>query len=129
MLIPDRRRFLQTAPLAALAADAVSKADKDSSVGPRFRLGLVTYNTAAKWDLPTLLKVCKDTGISPVELRTTHDHGVEPSLQVARGAHAIPSGARQRREGRNYNGPALRRSRMCGWPSGCSPKRRVARRS
>jgi sugar phosphate isomerase/epimerase len=27
-----------------------------------------------------LLRVCKNAGISPVELRTTHKHGVEPSL-------------------------------------------------
>ena len=30
--------------------------------------------------MPTLLKVCKAAGISPVELPTTHKHGVEPSL-------------------------------------------------
>src|SRR5207247_643247 len=35
---------------------------------------------AANWDLPTILKVCKNVGLSPVELRTTHKHGVEPSL-------------------------------------------------
>lgn len=47
---------------------------------PKFRLGLVTYNMAAKWDLPTILRICKGVGIGPVELRTTHAHGVEPSL-------------------------------------------------
>src|SRR4029077_9290915 len=31
-------------------------------------------------DVPTILKVCKSVGLSPVELRTTHKHGVEPSL-------------------------------------------------
>jgi sugar phosphate isomerase/epimerase len=41
---------------------------------------MVTYNVAATWTVPTILKVCKATGISPVELRTTHKHGVEPSL-------------------------------------------------
>src|SRR5207244_12584606 len=45
-----------------------------------FRLGIVTYNIAANWDLPTILKVCKSVGLSPVELRTTHKHGVEPGL-------------------------------------------------
>jgi sugar phosphate isomerase/epimerase len=46
----------------------------------KFRLGIVTYNIAANWDLSAILKVCKDVGLSPVELRTTHKHGVEPHL-------------------------------------------------
>ncbi|HMF14214.1 MAG TPA: sugar phosphate isomerase/epimerase, partial [Gemmataceae bacterium] len=49
----------------------------------KFRLGIVTYNIAAAWDLPTILKVCKNVGLSPVELRTTHKHGVEPSSSKA----------------------------------------------
>jgi sugar phosphate isomerase/epimerase len=78
----SRRRFLQAgavgaAALAAPAAVADSKAADDK---PKFRLGMVTYNIAAKWDLKTLLDVCKKVGVSPVELRTTHPHGVEPSL-------------------------------------------------
>ncbi len=55
-------------------------AEKEEDKKPKFRLGLVTYNLAANWDLPSLLKVCHATGVSPVELRTTHKHGVEPSL-------------------------------------------------
>ena len=43
-------------------------------------LGLVTYMWGADWDLPTLLKVCKEVGIAAIECRTTHKHGVEPSL-------------------------------------------------
>jgi sugar phosphate isomerase/epimerase len=46
----------------------------------KFRLGIVTYNIAAQWDLPTILRICKNVGLSPVELRTTHKHGVEPTL-------------------------------------------------
>jgi sugar phosphate isomerase/epimerase len=79
-----RRRFLQTGVLTATGALAAPgttpAAPKPPAKGPKFRLGLVTYNLAAKWDLPTLLKVCKATGISPVELRTTHAHKVEPAL-------------------------------------------------
>jgi sugar phosphate isomerase/epimerase len=80
---PNRRRFLQTgAAVAGLAAaPAVASAEGDGP--PKFRLGLVTYNLAASWDLDALLKVCKATGVSPVELRTTHKHGVEPSLGKA----------------------------------------------
>jgi sugar phosphate isomerase/epimerase len=47
------------------------------------KLGLVTYNIAAAWDLDTLLRVCADTGLTGVELRTTHAHGVETSLTAA----------------------------------------------
>jgi sugar phosphate isomerase/epimerase len=76
-----RRRFLQAAGVAAgatllPAACAAAAARK----GAKFRLGLVTYNLAATWDLGNLLKICKTAGISPVELRTTHKHGVEPTL-------------------------------------------------
>jgi hypothetical protein len=48
--------------------------------GPKFRLGIVTYNIAATWDLPTILKVLPAAGVRLVEFRTTHKHGVEPSL-------------------------------------------------
>ena len=79
---PDRRDFLTAAALAAAAgvsSPAATAAD-ESKKPLKFRLGMVTYNVAAKWNVPTILKVCKATGISPVELRTTHAHGVEPSL-------------------------------------------------
>jgi sugar phosphate isomerase/epimerase len=47
------------------------------------QLGLVTYQWGADWDLPTLIKNCQQTGFAGVELRTTHKHGVEPSLDEA----------------------------------------------
>lgn len=47
------------------------------------QLGLVTYQWGADWDLPTLIKNCQETGFAGVELRTTHKHGVEPSLSEA----------------------------------------------
>jgi sugar phosphate isomerase/epimerase len=47
------------------------------------QLGLVTYQWGADWDLPTLIKNCQETGFAGVELRTTHKHGVEPSLTEA----------------------------------------------
>jgi len=46
-------------------------------------LGIVTYNIAARWDLDTLLAKCAALHIEGVELRTTHAHGVEPSLTAA----------------------------------------------
>src|SRR5437870_1171709 len=76
-----RRRFLQSAALAAagLSASAASAADT-SDRRREYRLGLVTYMVGAQWDVPTLVAVCKKVGVSPVELRTGHKHGVEPSL-------------------------------------------------
>jgi len=44
------------------------------------RLGIVTYNIGKDWDLPTMLKNLEALGYEGVELRTTHKHGVEPSL-------------------------------------------------
>jgi len=46
-----------------------------------FKLGLVTYNLAKDWDKRTILERCIKTGFEAVELRTTHAHGVEPSLE------------------------------------------------
>lgn len=80
----DRRQFVQSASVAAIGVVTTATTAPAEPAAPPFRLGLVTYNVAATWDLPTLLKVCRATGISPVELRTTHRHGVEPSLSSAR---------------------------------------------
>jgi sugar phosphate isomerase/epimerase len=44
------------------------------------QLGLVTYMWGAEWDVPTLIKNCRLTGFTGVELRSGHKHGVEPSL-------------------------------------------------
>jgi sugar phosphate isomerase/epimerase len=84
----SRRRFLETIGVLAAAGNAPLESAtgaEDRNAAPRkYRLGMVTYNIAANWDLPTILKVCRDVGISPVELRTTHRHGVEPSLNAER---------------------------------------------
>jgi sugar phosphate isomerase/epimerase len=47
------------------------------------QLGLVTYNWGKDWDLPTILKNLRLTGFQGVELRSTHKHGVEPTLDSA----------------------------------------------
>src|SRR5205085_9209282 len=76
-----RRRFLGAA--AALGAvPAVNQgADAPRSPGPlKFQLGIVTYNIAANWDLPTVLKILPQTKVPVVEFRTGHKHGVEPAL-------------------------------------------------
>lgn len=83
MPYPDRRTILHSLA-ATLTVPAIGTASQQTTkTKPRYRLGLVTYNVASTWDLPTLLKVCQTVGISPVELRTTHKHGVEPALTRA----------------------------------------------
>ncbi len=47
------------------------------------KLGLVTYNLAKDWDLSRIVHICETTGFRGVELRTTHAHGVEASLDPA----------------------------------------------
>lgn len=44
------------------------------------QLGLVTYRWAEDWDLPTVIENCQATGFGGVELRSTHKHGVEITL-------------------------------------------------
>jgi sugar phosphate isomerase/epimerase len=46
-------------------------------------LGAVTYNVLKDWDLETLITKLEKVGFEAVELRTTHAHGVEPSLDAA----------------------------------------------
>jgi sugar phosphate isomerase/epimerase len=82
----SRRGFVQTAGVVAAGAvvsgTPARAAAEVGGAGERvpFRLGIVTYMIAAEWDVPTILKVCKNVGLTDVELRTTHKHGVEPSL-------------------------------------------------
>jgi len=81
MALLNRRGFLTTAGVAAATGWTTTAQAAPVEEKPlKFRLGIVTYNIAAQWDLTTILKICKNVGVSPVELRTTHKHGVEPSL-------------------------------------------------
>jgi sugar phosphate isomerase/epimerase len=76
-----RRRFLHAAgALAAIPAMTPAATAADSP--PKYQLGIVTYNIAANWDLPTLLRILQQTKITHVEFRTQHKHGVEPSLSA-----------------------------------------------
>jgi sugar phosphate isomerase/epimerase len=47
------------------------------------QLGIVTYNIAKDWDLPTILAKLDKLGYEGVELRTTHAHKVEVNLSKA----------------------------------------------
>lgn len=44
------------------------------------KLGAVTYNVLKDWDVETIIAKLEEAGFEAVELRTTHKHGVEPSL-------------------------------------------------
>jgi sugar phosphate isomerase/epimerase len=87
-----RREFLKSgvvsaAGIAGLAqgakateTPAVPFVPEAAGTPPAFHLALVTYNLARDWDVETIIKNCEKTGFAGVELRTTHKHGVEPSL-------------------------------------------------
>ena len=63
-----RRRFLHAAGAAAAGLAIPSDAPAQPGGKPlKFQLGLVTYNVAKDWDVPTLLKVCKSAGVDKIE--------------------------------------------------------------
>lgn len=70
--------------MAMASAVAPQAAPQPASSLPAFQLGLVTFNLANSWDIPTLIARCRVTGFAAVELRTTHAHGVEPDISTAR---------------------------------------------
>jgi sugar phosphate isomerase/epimerase len=81
----SRREFLQQAAAWGAAALAAAPLGKSMAVaaGPEeadVNFGLVTYQWGRDWDLPTLIRNCTTAKVLGVELRTTHAHGVEPSL-------------------------------------------------
>src|SRR3954453_21758152 len=52
-------------PRSTRAADAHEpQKPASSATAPKFKLGMISYMVGAKWDLPTLLKVCKNVGIA-----------------------------------------------------------------
>lgn len=76
------RRTLLAASAAALASGGVTQRASAAFAAAEFApaLGLVTYNWGKQWDLPALLAHCEAAEFGGVELRSTHKHGVEPSL-------------------------------------------------
>ena len=87
MPIP-RRKFLQAAALSTTAAALTSRVPVSARQGgPTFalnknplKLGLMTYQVGQSWDIPTIIKNCRETKFEHVQLRTTHKHGVELTL-------------------------------------------------
>ncbi len=85
----DRRQFLKAAGLTLSAASVLSRTvfAAEGSKQPSFilhpskmKLGIVTYNIAKDWDVPTIIKNCTATRFQGVELRTGHAHAVEVRL-------------------------------------------------
>ena len=71
-------------PPAARAVDRPIPSDLPKPPTRRtFKLGLVTHDVAADWDLDTIIKRCREVGLAGVEFRSTHKHGVEPALTKA----------------------------------------------
>ena len=78
----NRRDFLQRT--AALAALGPLSGRLHAVTG--MQLGLVTYQWGKDMDLPTVIRVCEQSGLPGVELRTEHAHKVEPNLTKAQRA-------------------------------------------
>lgn len=77
----SRRIFLQRSMVAGIGLSLTDPFSVfASSKKSEMKLGLVTYQWAKDWDLPTLIANCEKTGFLGVELRTEHAHRVETSL-------------------------------------------------
>jgi sugar phosphate isomerase/epimerase len=86
---PTRRDFLKVSSfglgilgLTGLRVHAAADSSAPSFLkkAPTMRIGLVTYNLAKDWDVPTIIRNCEEARFNGVELRTTHGHGVEVHL-------------------------------------------------
>jgi hydroxypyruvate isomerase len=83
----SRRNFLQNSIVAGIGLSLIDPfsalaAAKKSEM----KLGLVTYQWAKDWDLPTLIANCEKTGYLGVELRVDHAHKVETNLSASQRA-------------------------------------------
>ena len=81
----NRREFLGGTTATAVSALALNVSIPRAAAAQfarpaKMRLGLVTYNLAADWDIATIIKNCEATRFEGVELRTTHSHKVEVNL-------------------------------------------------
>lgn len=83
----SRRLFIQRSIAAGVCLSAASKltaTSKPATSGMKF--GLCTYLWGQDWDLPTLISNCEKAGLTGVELRTQHAHGVEISMNPSQRA-------------------------------------------
>jgi len=76
----NRRRFLAGLVSATVVPVRPRAAAAAPAPHPGFHLGAVTYNVLKDDDLDTIIQKLEAAGFEGVELRTTHKHGVEPSI-------------------------------------------------
>jgi len=81
----NRRNFIRTSAACTLAPAAlpipeITKADENAINKPPLKIGLMTYNLGRQWDIETIIKNCTEAKWVHAELRTTHKHGVEVTL-------------------------------------------------
>lgn len=79
----SRRLFIQKSVLSVIGLSAIN--NFSAFTNPAYqgmRLGLVTYQWGKDWNLPELIANCMKAGLTGVELRTQHAHGVETSLNT-----------------------------------------------
>jgi sugar phosphate isomerase/epimerase len=84
--VPSRRAFLKTATVGSLALSTtplLHSVVEAAALKSKMKFGLVTYLWGQHMDLPTVISACEKSGLTGVELRTEHKHGVEPSLSAA----------------------------------------------
>jgi len=72
-----------TGPVGSAATSGAAPGQDGFAKASQMKLGLVTYNLAKDWDIPTIIAQCTKARFEGVELRTTHKHGVEVSLPAA----------------------------------------------
>ncbi len=80
--LPNRRDLIQGSSAALAMLSLGSPLARACRLTPRSRmqLGLVTYLWGKDMKLGELLSSCEKSGLLGVELRTEHQHGVEPTL-------------------------------------------------
>ncbi len=75
-----RRHFITTLIGASAATALHAQKAALNYKGENILYGLVTYQWAKDWDLPTLIANCEKAQVLHVELRVEHAHGVSPAL-------------------------------------------------
>lgn len=87
----SRRKFIQGTTLGAVALGLGISGISTGSCSPTqkknpppLKLGLMTHALGKEWDIETIIKNCTEAGWVHAELRTTHGHGVEVSLDKAK---------------------------------------------
>lgn len=78
----QRREFLKGLLSSSIALAAFPGTGLASISGRKnqMHLGLVTYLWAKEWTVPEIITNCEKSGIQGVELRSTHAHGVEITM-------------------------------------------------